>query len=156
MLKSIFIKNKCTIEVKDGYFYDIYVEHCYPCNTTTPVWVKSNCEEDDKCLHRCPNREIIYTSPTAANSVLKCPSERPLMDRYFACWSCDEPTAVDMSFNQQRIQGAHYNHPSVVCQGQRYFNDEGILSYPCPKDKSNLSEDACSQCGGMWREGKCF
>ena len=140
----------------EGYFYDIYNEECYRCDTIMPVWVKPDCEKNDECLHRCDNREIQYTDATTAISVLKCPPERPLMDRFFACWGCDEPTPIDVKFNQERILGAKYNRQSVVCQGQRYFKDEGTLSYPCPQNKEKLSEKACTQCRGTWQNGGCY
>ncbi|MBQ8482520.1 MAG: hypothetical protein IJ532_08320 [Alphaproteobacteria bacterium] len=143
-------------EKKEGYFYNISEDECYPCDTIKPVWVKTNCEESDECLHRCPNRMIQYTGVTTADSVLKCPSERPLMDRFLACWSCDEPTPIEMSFNQEKILGAKYNRQSTVCYGQRYFDERtGTLSYPCPQDKSNLFQKACEQCGGKWLNNKC-
>lgn len=141
---------------KDGYFYDINNEECYSCSVKRPVWVSAQCEQRDECLNRCPNRIIQYTDVTTAYSVLKCPTERPLMDKYFACWSCDEPTPIDMSFNQEKILGAKYSKQGVVCHGQRYFKDDEILSYPCPKDKRGLSEKACKQCNGKLEGNMCI
>lgn len=140
---------------KEGYFYGIHDENCYSCDTTTPVWMDPKCEQKDECLYRCPNRILQYTSPTTTISVLKCPPDRPLMDRFFACWRCDEPTPLDMSFNQEKILGAKYNRQGVVCQGQRYFKKDEILSYPCPQDKKTLSEEACRQCNGKWLDNVC-
>ncbi len=143
-------------ERKEGYFYGIHNDSCYPCNTITPVWMDPKCEQKDECLYRCPNRVLQYTSPTTAISVLKCPPERPLMDRFFACWSCDEPTPIDLSFNQEKILGAKYNRQGIVCHGQRYFGKDDVLSYPCPQDKQKLSEKACLQCKGIWKNERCY
>lgn len=141
---------------KEGFFYDIHQEECYPCDTKEDVWVRNDCEQHDECLHKCPNRNIQYVHTTAANSVLKCPKDRPLMDVNFFCWRCDEKTPVDMSFNQERITGVPYNKQGVWCLHQRYLTDEtNPLSYPCPEDKTALSKEACMQCAGLWENNLC-
>ena len=141
---------------KEGFFYDIHQEMCYPCDTKKNVWVTFDCERRDECLHRCPNRVIQYTFTTEANSVLKCPEDRPLMDVNFFCWRCDEKTPVDMSFNQHRITDASYNRQEVLCQHERYIEEKkSPLSYPCPEDKRALSKEACEQCAGLWENETC-
>ena len=141
---------------KEGFFISIYKDDCYSCDTKEDVWVDPDCEKRDECLHRCPNRVIQYTDVTTARSVLRCPKDRPLMDVNFFCWRCDEKTPVDMSFNQEKIIGASYNRQGVLCQQERYIEErKSPLSYPCPEDKTSLSEEACGQCAGIWKNGVC-
>ncbi len=156
--KLFFDSDKVPMEncEKDGYFYNIYDNECYSCNAVNPVVITPDCENDNKCLYKCPNRTIQYISQTEVVSVLKCPEDRPLLDKYLICWSCDEPTPIDMSFNQDKIWGSKYSK-EIVCKGKRYIDTStNPFSYPCPQNKNGLSKEACSQCGGEWYNSRCF
>ena len=89
---------------------------CYPCKTAEAVAVSSDdCSEKRFCNLNCSKRtRKHYNSSSNLYSVLRCPSNRPLMDRYMMCWKCDEKTPVDMSFDLNR-------HNS--CKSQRRMND---------------------------------
>lgn len=132
--------------LKENYFEDDRGEY-YPCDTTAAVRISYNCEQDEKCRNRCPNRTIRYNGVTSRYSVIKCPENRPLMDWCFMCWSCDEETPIRMSFGQ------HLNEQ--FCQGKRYLGGLGYISYKCPQDKQKLKENECRQCNGKWENGKC-
>ena len=132
--------------LKENYFENGWGE-CYPCDTTAAVQITYNCEQDEKCRNRCPNRTIRYNGVTSSFSVIKCPENRPLMDWCFMCWSCDEETPINMSFGQ------HLNEQ--FCQGKRYLGGPGYISYKCPQDKQKLKENECRQCNGKWKNGKC-
>ena len=132
--------------LKENYFENGWGE-CYPCDTTAAVQITYNCEQDEKCRNRCPNRTIRYNGVTSSFSVIKCPENRPLMDWCFMCWSCDEETPIRMSFGQ------HLN--GQFCQGKRYLGGPGYISYKCPQNKQKLKENECRQCNGKWKNGKC-
>ncbi|MBQ8869824.1 MAG: hypothetical protein IJ019_00425 [Alphaproteobacteria bacterium] len=137
---------------KDGYFYGIHNDDCYSCDTTAPVFISPSCAQDKNCIQQCPNRTILYVSQTEVVSVTKCPTERPLMDKFLLCWSCDETTPIDMSFNQDKIWDTAQN----PCLGLRYIDKiSNPFSMLCPEDKKNLSEEACHQCLGIWKDNQC-
>lgn len=76
---------------------------CYRCNTTEPVQVSSkDCRNSRFCNLNCSKRTKRNYNGTTYYSVLKCPSSRPLMDRFMMCWSCNEKTPIDMSFSTNK------------------------------------------------------
>ena len=80
-------------------------ESCYSCSTTGSVKVsKSGCSATRFCNQNCDQRVKRAVKEGSSDeltyySVLKCPDSRPLMDRFMMCWSCDEKTPIDLSFN---------------------------------------------------------
>lgn len=74
---------------------------CYRCNTEEPVQVSDyDCREKRFCHLNCSKRIRKKYNETSYYSVLKCPSGRPLMDRFMMCWSCNEKTPIDLSFSK--------------------------------------------------------
>ncbi len=120
---------------------------CKCCETTEAVRISYDCEQDEECRNRCPNRTIRYDWLHQRKSVIKCPEGRPLMDWRFMCWPCDEETPVDMSFGQELNE--------QFCHGKRYIKKHDYISYKCPQDKQKLKEDECRQCNGKWDGWKC-
>lgn len=127
-----------------GFFKGSF-DKCYSCDTTEAVAV-SESHFGEKYDHFCPNRMIHGTDVVESYSVLKCPQNRPLMDRFFMCWRCDEETPIDLSFNQETN--------AMYCLNKRYL--EGFWSYKCPNNKEYLSHSACFQCKGVWYMEKCY
>lgn len=127
----------------EGFFKGEY-NKCYSCNTTEAINISRYYDDEQKLP--CTNRTIHYTDVTTSYSVLKCPNDRPLMDRFFMCWSCDEDTPLDLSFNQETN--------SMFCPLKRYL--VGGWSYKCPKNKEYLTQRACAQCNGVWYQEKCY
>lgn len=83
---------------ENGYFLNVNEDKCFPCDTKEMVWVKPDCVDDYECRKKCPNRELKYMYANITHvdvaSVLGCPGDRPLMDKNFMCWSCEEPTPI--------------------------------------------------------------
>ena len=129
---------------KEGFFSGAF-DKCYSCDTTEAVNLSWDYSKEEH-LKQCPNRKIHHTSVTAEYSVLKCPEDRPLMDRFFMCWSCDEETPIDLSFNQETN--------AEFCLNKRYL--DGNWSYKCPENKKHLSQSECSTCQGIWYQEKCY
>lgn len=100
---------------------------CYPCNTAEPVQVAADdCEKERFCNLNCSKRTAKnYANTNQKNgsisknlySVLKCPSNRPLMDRYMMCWACDEKTPIDLSFNTELHN---------ICMKKRSMRDDQV------------------------------
>ncbi len=88
----------------ENYFKD-KDGNCYSCNTKGSVSVsKDSCKAKRFCNQNCDQRVKRAVKNNANDdlsyySVLKCPAGRPLMDRFMMCWSCDEKTPIDLSFN---------------------------------------------------------
>ncbi len=142
---SVYKDTKVEIkECKKDGFFKTYSGECYPCNTVQAVGVSLYLEKENN--KHCPNRRIHYTGVTSSYSVLNCPGNRPLMDRFFMCWSCDEETPIDLSFNKETN--------AEFCRNKRYL--ERFWSYKCPENKEYLSQSACAQCQGIWYQEKCY
>lgn len=75
---------------------------CYPCASAEAVAISAeDCNETRFCNQNCPQRiRKHYNTSTNLYSVLKCPSNKPLMDRFMMCWSCSEKTPIDLSFDK--------------------------------------------------------
>jgi hypothetical protein len=128
---SVDIKN-CTLKSgEENKFRKGTVEHyfkggngkCYSCKTTEQVKIlPQSCKKERFCNENCSQRSKKYSNDsTTLYSVLKCPSDRPLMDNFMMCWRCDEKTPIDLSFNQ------NFNS---LCKKQRSINqDEAPFSY---------------------------
>lgn len=112
--------------ISKEYYFLGKNESCYSCNTKGSVKVsKSSCSATRFCNQNCDQRvkravkEGSSDEPTYY-SVLKCPDSRPLMDRFMMCWSCDEKTPIDLSFNQD------FNS---VCKGKnkrKMYSEDGV------------------------------
>ena len=136
----------------DGYFLNVYKNKCFSCEIKEPIWVDPNCSISEKCKNSCPNRIIKYAfrniTRMEAASVLKCPADRPLMDKYYACWSCDEPATLNLGYEIPRFKiESHINETlekyAQLCGDKREFILEYKLRSKPVSDKmksDNISE----------------
>lgn len=83
---------------------------CYSCDYPDVIHVITQCLEDDKICDVCPNRIILPRNGGNRSSILKCPSDRPLMDSSGICFSCD----VNIP-----IETARKNDCEKFCSSQR-------------------------------------
>ena len=76
-------QNKANKKTVEKYFFGADGE-CYPCDTKGPVRiVKGNCQNERFCNQNCTQRiQKHYNSADNLFSVLACPSNKPLMDRF--------------------------------------------------------------------------
>ena len=84
----------------ETYFKDID-DNCYSCSTQGSVTVDKTCNMTKRFCHQNCKQRVRRESASGNTyySERKCPSNRPLMDRFMMCWSCDEKTPIDLSFN---------------------------------------------------------
>lgn len=84
---------------KSGIYFNGKNNKCYKCDTTEPVSVSSSCD-GYFCHSSCNDRmEKHHNSAENLYSVMKCPKDRPLMDRFMMCWSYDEENPLDLSYD---------------------------------------------------------
>lgn len=123
-----------------------YDNACLKCDVEEEVSLDSICNFENNCEAACPNRAIIRGIGGSPSSVLKCPLERPLIDSVGMCLSCDEESDIDVEYNEQNCER--------YCAGKRYlFLSKCIM---CPANRQSLSYDACVQCNGIYKDGRCF
>ena len=89
-------------EARMGVYFKGASGKCYQCNTLEAVNVTQDCY-GYFCNSNCKQRiQKHYNNLQTVYSVLKCPKEKPLMDRFMMCWSCNEKTPIDMSFSTNK------------------------------------------------------
>ncbi|MBQ9738969.1 MAG: hypothetical protein IJV75_05625, partial [Alphaproteobacteria bacterium] len=111
--------------------------NCYSCGFNELVFLingvrginAENCEV-------CPNRIIAQTGAC----VFKCPADKPLMDGYGDCYSCDADRKVAISRSED----------CSICPNRIVFKDKQsnlACVLPCPADKPLMDEDGrCHSC----------
>ncbi len=88
-------------EASSGIYFKGENGKCYKCNALKPVKVSSDNCDGYFCHKDCGERIVKHhDSPQTLYSVYKCPKDRPLMDRFMMCWSCSEPSPIDLSFDK--------------------------------------------------------
>lgn len=98
---------------KKGVYFIGQNGKCYSCDTKEPV-VPNNAEGLSFFSHTyCPNRVVNNHANNTFYSAYKCPKDRPLMDRFMMCWSCNESTPLDLSFNKKNNE---------ICKDKRTMN----------------------------------
>ena len=126
-MKNCEIKEGESTKANDDTVENYFKGHngkCYKCSTKEAVKVnKESCDKERFCHTNCKDRiSKHYNSIENKYSVYKCPSNRPLMDRFMMCWSCSEPTPIDLSFDTP------FNNK--YCDNLRYrekITQDGIL-----------------------------
>ena len=97
----ITINSGSGAEAQKGVYFKGANGKCYKCSTDEAVNVVDKCD-GYFCNKDCSSRiNKHYNNADTLYSVLQCPTSKPLMDRFMMCWSCDEKTTIDLSFDQE-------------------------------------------------------
>ena len=102
-ISALIKRNKGSDEpAKSGIYFKGQNGKCYKCSTAEAVDVSNVSSSTYFSYKSCDQRlKKHYSSKNVIYSVLKCPSDKPLMDRFMMCWSCNEPTPIDLSFDTE-------------------------------------------------------
>ena len=79
---------------------------CYPCDYPDVVPVLTQCLEDAAVCDVCPNRTLLPVTGGNRPSVLKCPKDKPLMDKNGICFDCDTELKIDVQMMEDTCEKA--------------------------------------------------
>ncbi len=88
---------------------------CFSCDEPKTIELPTHCNLEEDCEDWCPNRTILYAMGGNVPSVIKCPPDKPLMDREGICFSCDAPFDIGLEDNTRLCE--------QVCPNNRHLED---------------------------------
>ncbi len=95
-----FNANKCTIKCPKNKPLVDWNNGCHACDED--IVIRLGNQDNIDYSQICPNRVAIYTFNSTTPSVIKCPEEKPLIDRNGVCHACNETQSINLMYNEDK------------------------------------------------------